>query len=66
MAKAKLTEIEFRALVFQMDSIDEQIDMMQRSKEAIMRGFDLTMPAYYTRRKNLGLNAKVLKRQEED
>jgi hypothetical protein len=66
MPKAKLTELEFRALVFQFDTIDQQIEMMQKSKEAIIKGFDLTMPAFYTRRKNLGLNSKVLERAERE
>jgi len=65
MPKAKMSEPAFRALVGQLDSIDEQIDFLQDQKIAMVKGFDLTMPAYYTRRKSMGLNTKVLERGED-
>jgi len=52
---AKLTEIEFKTLVYQYDIIDEQIKFMQDSKIKMITSNNITVQAFHSRRKSMNL-----------
>ncbi len=55
MAKAQLTEHEFRTLVNQYDIHGEQIKLMQEARVWMVESFGITKQAFNARRKSLWL-----------
>ena len=55
MVHAKLNENQFKAVVNSFDTIDEQIRILQQAKKNTIESFGISVQAFYSRRKNLGL-----------